>query len=472
MTSSMSLLAQRADEKTATDENLFDKMKDRLATQKPKQESIPSFMEEIATGKLFKAAEPYLHLLRYAEAENDAVQAQIMSLYEEMRSQVYRGAQHYGIYDTEVEATLPYRFVLRLSNMSPEEILYVLTGSTDDEFMGKNSKFWKTREGFKKQIIHDASRSEARRKGKNVSLSQLTREADDTRSGEDIASSMKNLPGSRWNPRPVGVERPPGKWEADLRDIVEGSNERIGGIPYGLGNIYFRSVYLAAAPNYRANIIHELGKKAGSLYLNDIKLLLGADAAIYPTGGPLKQPPDVITGNKDGNFNVYWVTDGKTMHPYLGDMGRKKTKSLFNEMISMRMNRELIGALARSYCGRIDTTEMEGIPDDLQELLLKTQNHATHMVDHTIVFRHMPETIREHVIKQLRMALSEPKGFLKRIKVSPPQAFTQAAEIVSLPRRRRESLVKAMRTLAVAEGMTKIEAENVDLEESLEGDNE
>ena len=472
MTSSMSLLAKRADEKTAVDENVFGKMKDRLATQESKQQSIPSFMEEIATGKLFKAAEPHLHMLRFAEAKNDSLQGQIRELYEEMRSHIYRACHHYGIYDTEVEATLPYRFVLRLSNMSPEEILYVLTDCTDDKFMGKDAKYWKTREGFKKQIIHDASRSEARRKGKNVSLSQLTRESEDTRSGADIASSMKNLPGSKWNPRPVGVERPPGKWEADLRDIVEGSNERIGGIPYGLGNIYFRSVYLAAAPNYRADTIHELGEKAGALYLNDIKLLLGADAAIYPTGGPLKQPPDVITGNKSGDFNVYWVTDGKTMHPYLGDMGRQKTKSVFNEMISMRMNRELIGALARSYCGRIDTTEMEGIPDDLQKLMLKTENHATHMVDHTIVFRHMPETIREHVVKQLRMALSEPTGFLARIGVSPPQAFSQAKKIVAMPRRKRDSLVKAMRALSLAEGMTKIEVENVDLEESLGGDKE
>jgi len=466
----MSLLAKRADNKPADENNPL--YGDSPAVKEtPKQKAIPSYMEEIATGKLFKKAEPHLHLLRYAEPENDNLQSQIMKLYEEMRSHIYRGAQHYGIYDSEVEATLPYRFVLRLSEMTPEEILYVLTGSTDDKFMGKESKYWKTREGFKQQIIHDASRTEARRKGKNVSLSQLTREAEDMRSGADIASSMKNSIGSKWNPRPVGVERPPGKWEADLRDIVEGSNERVGGIPFGLGNIYFRAVYLAAAPNYRPNVITGLGTKAGVLYLNDLKLLMGADAAIYPTGGPLKQPPDVITGNKEGRFNVYWVTDGKTMHPYLGDMGRKKTKSLFNEMISVRMNRELIGAVARSYAGRIDTSEMTGIPDDLQKLLLKTENVATHMVDHTIVYRHMPESIREHVIKQLRQALSEPKGFLDRVKVSPPQAFSQAEEITSLPRRKRDSLVKAIRALAVAEGMTKIEAGNVELEESLEGDN-
>lgn len=456
MTSSLTLLAEQGQvEKPAL-------------VEKPKQKAIPSFMEEIATDRLFDEAQDHLHYLRapsYEEKQSGALQSKIVELYEEMSGHVYRAADHFGIYDSEVMATMPYRFVLRISRMSPEEILYVLQGSIEDTFMGKNAKGWKTREEFKQQIIHDAARTEARRQGKNIYLSQLTRESNDSRSPEEIASSMKKKIGSAWNPKPVGVERPPGKWEADLRDIVEGSNERVGGIPYGLANIYYRAVSVAVAPKFKPKEIEALGEKAARLYRSDIQMIMGADAAIYPLGGPLKAPADVHTGNDSGDFTVYWVTDGKTMNPYLGDMGKKKTKSLFNEMISFRMNRELIAAIGRSFAGRIDTADMAGLPEDLQQMLLATQNSNTKLTDHTIVYRHMPDSIRGEVVKQLREALSEPRKFLARDRVSPPQVFTQTAKLVGLPRRKRDSMVKALRSLAAADGMSREEAGKIDLEE-------
>jgi len=445
-----------------------------LPNKDDKQADIVQVSEVLKADKLFELAVPKLAALELPRTDMKPATFRILltelttrgtrvsegipgirDLWREMER--YAGVTSRSQYDVDptfVREDLKYRMLTQLSELSPIEVIYILSSAMGNDFMGTDSKFYASRGTFMRRVIRNSARTVSRQSRKWVSLSILDKEAGDMRTPEQISAQVFGK-GSIFSPRPWLAHMPLGKQGIAPHDFVDGSNGTVSPLVHGLANFWLRVVYQAAAPKYNQKEIAEYMQLAGVHYRNELNMLVAADAVIYPEGGPVKTPSNVSGGN-DANFEVRWMLQtrtrfaNRTMIPYLGVEGYTRTLSNQNREVMKRLKREIIQVIARTYAGRLDCHDrgLDSLSPDLAGPWKALNRGMMKLNAGTISFSSVPETIRLVLIKELTKAVREPKKLLKSAPVSLPNPPKNAAEMRELDEARTSSLPSSISELA------------------------
>ena len=240
-------------------------------------------------------------------------------------------------------------------------------------------QFLKPRDKMQRQVqwdilrttVHNSYRTISRRRGRSISLEQITQEAADERTPEEIATFMKskgNGLGRQFAPRLLD-ESPIGKPESFTHNFIDADNSKVDPLIRGLGSLWWRMFYVASHPSFHPKKMESYRDLAAANYRNDVNFIVAAESSVYPNGGPLGEKQKVAEAN-DAKYRVRWRVPGSLMIPFLGD-GKKGRKNVTfeNDTEAQELHSIAEKVMARSYLGRLVTSPDEkSCPERLRKI--------------------------------------------------------------------------------------------------------
>lgn len=433
--------------------------------QREKQAEISQITEVLAADQLFEKAVPKLRALSepniYSEGQKPSTD-HFMALLIELTTpgvEVSEGIpgvrglwreieratgntnrSQYFVDPTEIRADVKYRMLTQLSQLSVNEVIFILTGVTDKETFGKmrnvDASHYATRQTFIRRVLRNSARTVMRRTRGWVGLEMLDREATNTRSAEEInAHVWDSKLGKRFSPKPWIAHLPLGKIDIAPRDLVDGSNGKVAPLVTGLANYWMKVAFLAAAPKFKKEVLEEAMKLASTHYINELNMLSAVDSATYPKGGPTHIPASTALAN-EAEYRPRWFLQtrtkyaNRTMIPYLGQEGYVKKITGPVELVSNRLNEEAAKAMAHSYAGRLDCAEDRNPMPEKFGAWREMNRGDMRLEEGTVAYSSIPSKMKRVVDKELRRAISDPMALLETPPVSLPQKPKTATQMM------------------------------------------